>query len=93
MLFQSHQSSSVTKIKRLEVPAHWILGFKPSAKKKSGWEKHFPCIVYSYLMIPPTKKVTTMIFEEHVATQEKWHRSYSWQMTSRLGLSEPPCAV
>ena len=43
-------------------------------------------------MIPPTKKVTTMILEEHVVTQEKWHRSCSWQMTLRLGLSEPPCA-
>ena len=42
-------------------------------------------------MIPPTKKVTTIIFEEHVVTQEKWQRSYSWQMTLRLGLSEPPC--
>ena len=56
-------------------------------------EKHFPCIVYSYLMIPPTDKVTTMIFEEHVVTQEKWHRSYSWQMTLRLGLIEPPVSV
>ena len=34
-----------------------------------------------------------MIFEEHVITQEKWHRSYSWQMTLRLGLSEPPCEM
>ena len=33
-----------------------------------------------------------MILEEHVVTQEKWHRSCSWQMTLRLGLSEPPCA-
>ena len=32
-----------------------------------------------------------MIFEEHVVTQEKWHRSYSLQMTLRLGLSEPHC--
>ena len=32
-----------------------------------------------------------LIFEEHVVTQEKWHRSYSRQTTLRLGLSEPPC--
>ena len=42
-------------------------------------------------MISQTKNVTTIIFEEHVVTQEKWHRSHSWQMTLRLGLSEPPC--
>ena len=34
-----------------------------------------------------------MIFEKHMVTQEKWHRSYAWQMTLRLGLSEPPCAA
>ena len=33
-----------------------------------------------------------MIFEEHVVTHEKWHRSYSWQMTLRLGFCEPSCA-
>ena len=44
-------------------------------------------------MIPKTKKVTAMVFEEHVVTHEKWHRSYPWQMTLRLGLSEPPCVL
>ena len=33
-----------------------------------------------------------MGFEEHVVTQKKWHMSYSWQITLRLGLSKPPCA-
>ena len=37
----------------------------------------------------PNEKVETMIFEEHVVTHEKWFRSYSWQMTLRLGLSDP----
>ena len=32
-----------------------------------------------------------MIFEEYVVAQEKWQRSYSWQMTLRLQLSEPLC--
>ena len=53
--------------------------------------KIFP--LYSILIShgSPNKKVPTMIFEEYVATQKKWHRSYSWQMTLRLGLSVPPC--
>ena len=28
-----------------------------------------------------------------MVTQKKWHRSYSWQMTLSLGLSEPPCGI
>ena len=44
----------------------------------------------SYLMIPQKKKVKTTIFEEHLIIQEKLHRSCSWQITLRLGLSEPP---
>ena len=59
----------------------------PLPRKNQGGKN----ISLVYLMIPPTEKVTTMICEEHVVTQEKWHRSFSWQMTFRLGLSEPPC--
>ena len=32
-----------------------------------------------------------MVFEERMVTHEKWLKSFSWQMTLRLGLSEPPC--
>ena len=28
------------------------------------------CIVYTYLMIPQTKKVATMVFEERMVTHE-----------------------
>ena len=49
------------------------------------------CIVYTYLMIPPMKKVATMLFEERMVTYEKWLKYFSWQMTLRLKLSEPPC--
>ena len=44
-------------------------------------------------MIPRTKKVATMFFEECTVTHEEWLKSLSWQMTLRLGLSEPPCAI
>ena len=44
-------------------------------------------------MIPPTKKVTTMVFEERMVTDEKWLKPISWQMTLRLELSEPPCVL
>ena len=37
------------------------------------------------------KKVTNMVFEECMVTHEKWLKSFSWQMTLRLELSEPPC--
>ena len=44
-------------------------------------------------MIPPTKKSNNYDFWGACGNTEKWHRSYSWQMTLRLGLSEPPCEV
>ena len=42
-------------------------------------------------MIPPTKKVATMVFEELMVTHQKLPNSFTWQMTLRLELSEPPC--
>ena len=42
-------------------------------------------------MIPPTKKVASMVFVERMVTHKKWLKSFSWQMTLMLGLSEPPC--
>ena len=41
-------------------------------------------------MIPQTKKVTIIFFEEQMVTHENWHKSYSWQMILRLRPSEPP---
>ena len=42
-------------------------------------------------MIPPTKKVATIVFEARMVKLENWLKSFSWQITLRLGLSEPPC--
>ena len=48
------------------------------------------CTIYTY---PQTKKVASIVFEERMVTHEKWLKSFSWQMTLRLGLSKPPCGV
>ena len=32
-----------------------------------------------------------MVFEERMVAHEKWHKYFSWQMTVRLKLSQPPC--
>ena len=42
-------------------------------------------------MIPPTRKVETMFFEESMVANEEWYKSSSWQMTLRLELSKTPC--
>ena len=69
-------------------------GFRSNlSQEKMGLPWNFStCIVHSYLRTPPTKKVETMFFEERWVTHEKWHIPFSWQMTLRLGLNEPPCA-
>ena len=33
--------------------------------------RYSACIVYSYLIIPPTKKVATLSFDKHMVTHEK----------------------
>ena len=53
--------------------------------------RYSACIVNTYIMIPPMKKVVTMVFEERVVTHENWLKCFSWQMTLSLGFSEPPC--
>ena len=48
-------------------------------------------MVYTYLVIPLTISVATMVFEEAMVTHEKWIKPFSWKMSLRLELSEPPC--
>ena len=38
--------------------------------------RYSTCIVYSYIMIPPTKKVATMVFDKHMVTHEKWNKYF-----------------
>ena len=41
---------------------------------------------------PKQKQVATIVFEECMVAHEIGLKSFTWQMTLRLGLSEPRCA-
>ena len=38
------------------------------------------CIVYSYITIPPTKKVATMVFDKHMVMHDKLNMYFYYLM-------------